>query len=131
MRYSKCRLQLPLIENIQMFPVKHYERLKKTVYHTFRESILPYLPDSVFAKCFDSSIGRPTKDLKSILDLFCFRPCSTLSTSKPSRPSPLATPSVILLIFQGMSTFPKGPTTIIAQGSSAKAGNCSNPSCAT
>jgi len=57
MRYSKCRLQLPLIENIQMFPVKHFERLKKTVYHTFRESILPYLPDSVFAKCFDSSIG--------------------------------------------------------------------------
>jgi len=70
MRYSKCRLQLPLIENIQMFHVKHFARLKKTVYHTFIESILSYLPDSVFAKCFDSSIGRPTKDLKSILGLF-------------------------------------------------------------
>jgi len=70
MQYSKCRLHLPLIENIQMFSVKHFEYLKITVYHTFRESILPYLPDSVFAKCFDSSIGRPTKDIKSILGLF-------------------------------------------------------------
>jgi len=131
MRYSKCRLQLQLIDNIQMFPVKYFERLKKIVYHTFRESILPYLPDSAFTKCFDSSIGRPTKDIKSILGLFLLQVMLDLTDIETVEAFSLATPSVMLLIFQEMNTFQKGPTTIIAQGSSAKAENCSNPSCAT
>ena len=73
MIHYKCRQQAKLVETTLRLPERHCRLLKGTVYHTFREEILPNLPVSMFTKCFSDSHGRPTKDLQSMVGLFIFQ----------------------------------------------------------
>jgi hypothetical protein len=73
MIHYKCRQQAKLVKTTLWLPERHYRLLKGTVYHTFREEILPNLPVSMFTKCFSDSHGRPTKDLQSMVGLFIFQ----------------------------------------------------------
>lgn len=66
----KCRQQHKLVSDIPWLSPRQTKMLSETVYHTFREEILPYLPVDVFAKFFSSENGRPTKDIQSVLGLF-------------------------------------------------------------
>ena len=66
----KNRAQKMLIEPVTGFCDRKLNILRSTVYHFFRENILPSLPVSVFAKYFSSDNGRPTKDIQSMIGLF-------------------------------------------------------------
>ena len=59
-----------MIDSLPWLPAKHSNLLKKTVYHVFREEILPNLPVKVFGKHFSKDEVRPTKDLQSVVGLF-------------------------------------------------------------
>jgi hypothetical protein len=63
MIHYKCRQQAKLIDDVPWLTEKHARLLKNTIYHTFREEILPYLSVSMFSKFFSDCQGRPTKDL--------------------------------------------------------------------
>jgi hypothetical protein len=66
----KNRKRLSLIDDTFWLPGKQSSAIKKTVYYTFRQEILPYLPVTMFKKHFSVDSGRPTKDLQSMLGLF-------------------------------------------------------------
>jgi len=66
LRY-KNRKRLSLIDDTCWLPDKQSNVIKKTVYYTFRQDILPFLPVTMFKKYFCSDFGRPTKDIQSIL----------------------------------------------------------------
>ncbi len=66
----KCRKQAKLIGDVPWLTERHARLLSGTVYHTFREEILPYLPVNVFTKYFSSDTGRPTRAIQSMLGLF-------------------------------------------------------------
>ena len=66
----KCRKQCKLVSDVPWLPKRHSRLLSGTVYHTFREEILPFLPTDIFTKFFSPDMGRPTKDIQSMLGLF-------------------------------------------------------------
>lgn len=70
----KCRQQHKLISDIPWLSPRQSKMLSGTVYHTFQEEILPYLPVDVFANFFSCDNGRPTKDIQSVLGLFILQP---------------------------------------------------------
>lgn len=82
MIHYKCRQQAKLIDDVPWLTEKHTRLLKNTIYHTFREDILPYLLVSMFAKYFSDDQGRPTKDLQSILGLFIIQALQDLSDAE-------------------------------------------------
>jgi len=67
---SKCRKQLLLTSEMPWLSERQSKLLSGTIYHTFREDILPFLPVYVFNNVFSSTTGRPTKDIQSMLGLF-------------------------------------------------------------
>ena len=66
----KCRKQCKLVSDVPWLHKRHSRLLSCTIYHTFREEILPYLPTDIFTKFFSPDMGRPTKDIQSMLGLF-------------------------------------------------------------
>ena len=73
MLHAKFRKQKELPLNITNLNDRKYEFLKNSVYHIFRTVILPILPVKIFKKHFNTSIGRKTKDIQSIIGLFIFQ----------------------------------------------------------
>ncbi len=82
MIHYKCRQQAKLINDVPWLTEKHTRILKNTIYHTFREEVLPYLSVSMFSKFFSDCQGRPTKDLQSILGLFIIQALQDLSDAE-------------------------------------------------
>ena len=66
----KSRAQLQLLDTVPWLSDRHSRMLSESIYHTFREIILPYLPVKLFYKFFSRETGRPTKDIQSMLGLF-------------------------------------------------------------
>lgn len=66
----KCRAQHKLIDYVPGLCDRKVRILRSTIYHFFREQILPHLPVKVFARFFSADNGRPTKDIQSMLGLF-------------------------------------------------------------
>lgn len=66
----KYRAQHKLIDYVPGLCDRKVKILRSTVYHFFREEILPSLPVNVFTTFFSEDFGRPTKDIQSMLGLF-------------------------------------------------------------
>lgn len=81
LRY-KNRKRLSLIDDTCWLDVKQANAIKKTVYYTFRQDILPYLPVTMFKKYFSSDFGRPTKDVQSMLGLFIIQALTDLTDAE-------------------------------------------------
>jgi len=81
LRY-KNRKRLGLIDDTSWLPSNHADFIKKTVYFTFRQEILPYLPVTMFKKHFSIDHGRPTKDLQSMLGLFIIQALMDLTDAE-------------------------------------------------
>jgi hypothetical protein len=75
----KNRLQNTFIENTGWLTNKQLNSLKKTVYHTFRVYIIPYISISPLKKFFSLDQGRPSKDLQSMVGLFILQHLYDLS----------------------------------------------------
>jgi hypothetical protein len=59
-----------MFEYIPWGTKSHHNKLKSSIYHTFRKEILPYLNISILSKHFSNDTGRATKDLQSVMGLF-------------------------------------------------------------
>lgn len=66
----KNRKQVKLYEDNSWLTKKQHERLSGSVYHTFREFILPDISVKLVSKFFSERHGRPTKDIQSMIGLF-------------------------------------------------------------
>ncbi len=82
MMYYKCRKQTKLVDIVPGLTDKHIRLLENTVYKTFRDEIVPWLPVTMFKKYFSADEGCPTKDLQSILGLFIIQAVQNLSDAE-------------------------------------------------
>jgi len=71
-----------LVEPVTGFSDRKINILRGSVYHFFRENILPSLPVSVFAKYFSADNGRPTKDIQSMIGLFILQALFDMTDSE-------------------------------------------------
>lgn len=75
----KNRKQVKLIDDTAWLSKKQLEWLKKSVYHTFMVFIIPFICIKPLKKYFKSNIGRPSKDLQSMIGLFILQHLFDLS----------------------------------------------------
>ena len=66
----KNRQQGKLLDDTVWLNKNQLEFLKKSVYHSFRVYIIPSICIKPLKKYFKSNIGRPSKDLQSMIGLF-------------------------------------------------------------
>jgi hypothetical protein len=75
----KNRQQIKLIDDTAWLKKNQLEWLKKSVYHTFRVFIIPSICIKPLKKYFQCGIGRPSKDLQSMIGLFILQHLFDLS----------------------------------------------------
>jgi len=95
----KNRLQNTFIENTGWLTNKQLNSLKKTVYHTFRVYIIPYISISPLKKFFSLDQGRPSKDLQSMVGLFILQHLYDLSDEQTIENYCYSDASQYLMIF--------------------------------